>query len=109
VDLASFMASLRATVGILPLGGSAERKLRDAFLGGYEAGPDARVDDDALALCELYVLAQRVADPFDYPPPPLPKRLWEYYVLRHDLTRLEQCVRSRAEEQPDPSTTPPPA
>jgi tRNA A-37 threonylcarbamoyl transferase component Bud32 len=96
VDLAAFRASLRNTVGILPFSQPAMHALWTAFLGGYRGWSGAEPNTHALDLCEMYVVARSLAEPFDYPPPGPAKRLWELYVLSQNLRYLRSWLDRRA-------------
>jgi tRNA A-37 threonylcarbamoyl transferase component Bud32 len=88
VDVVAFFSSLRSAIGMLPFSGSAESRMRAAFLDGYRRRQAAPLSSEALALADLYVLVQQLAEPFDYPPPRPAKRLWETYVFVRNLLHL---------------------
>jgi len=90
-DLAAFRASLHTTLDVLPGGGRAADRLWSAFLDGYGTGWSRA----ALDLCGLYVLAHAVAEPYDFPSPAPPKRLWETYLLLRNVLRLRNWVNNR--------------
>jgi tRNA A-37 threonylcarbamoyl transferase component Bud32 len=96
VDLAAFRASLRDTVGVLPFAQPVMHALWAAFVEGYHGWPGVELNTRALDLCEMYVVARSLAEPFDYPPPGPGKRLWELYVflqnLRYARSRLDRRV-----------------